>query len=259
MISVMIVDDEALARQRLQRMVEKISGYHMVAEAENGEQALHLIREHVPDIVLLDIRMPGMDGVTVAEQLVAMPRAPAVIFCTAYGEYSLKAFDVQALGYLLKPVQQDKLADALQRATKLSQAQLSALAELGSGAPPVPAAGQQQAGRQQAGRQHLSASHRGEVRLIPIEDVRVLNADQRYVSCYHLGGEALLEDSLKSLEQEFDQRFVRVHRNALVAIEAIEALERDGETYVLKVRDCTYRPQVSRRHLSSVRKLLQSL
>lgn len=247
MISVMIVDDEALARQRLQRMVEKVAGYQVVFEAENGEQALTAIREACPDIVLLDIRMPGMDGVKLAERLTVLEQAPAVIFCTAYGEYSLKAFDVQAIGYLLKPVQQDKLAEALRRATRLSQAQLSALA----GVDVEDAEG--------SSRQHLSASHRGEVRLIPVKDVRVLNADQRYVSCYHLGGEALLEDSLKSLEQEFADRFVRVHRNALVAIESIEALERDGEGYVLRVRDCDYRPQVSRRHLSSVRKLLQSL
>ncbi len=246
-MKVLIVDDESLARDRLRRMIAKIGGYEVVGEAENGRQANELSQSLLPDIVLMDIRMPGMDGLSAAERIVEQAEAPAVIFCTAYGEYALEAFEVTATGYLLKPVTAEKLEAALAKAQRLTKPQLEAV-------------GQHNRGELPSHRRHLSASSRSGMQLIPVEDVRVLYADQKYVTAYHVNGEALLEDSLKSLEEEFDQRFIRVHRNALVAHSFIEGLERCGQgSYCLRLSNCSFKPQVSRRHLTQLRKLLQSL
>ncbi len=250
MLKVLVVDDEALARERLKRMIEKNEDYQVIAEAAHGEQALDCCAQHQPDIVLMDIRMPGMDGLAAARAIVEMPEAPALIFCTAYGEYALEAFDVAAVGYLLKPVNQQKLQTALDQAQRLSRAQINALGLTSDAEKKEQAPG---------GRQHLSTTRRGEVVLIPLDTIQALYADQKYVTAYHTGGEALLEESLKGLESEFADHFVRVHRNALVAVKAIEALERSDGGFVLKLTDCAFKPQVSRRHLTSIRKFLQLL
>jgi two-component system response regulator AlgR len=255
MTSVLIVDDEALARDRLKRMIGKLEGFHVVAEAVNGEMAVKYCQSHNVDVVLMDIRMPGMDGIAAARQLAALEQPPALIFCTAYGEYALEAFDVNAVGYLLKPVNQQKLAAALANARRISLAQLAAIDADTS------ADGALRAEK----RRHLSTTtSRGGVRLIPLESIHVLYADQKYVTAYYLRDgqqeEALLDDSLKSLEDEFAGDFVRVHRNALVSPQYIEGLRReeDGSCYV-SMKGCSFSPQVSRRHLAALRKLLQSL
>lgn len=124
---VLIADDEPLARERLQRMIEGLEGYQVVAEAATGTEVLAAVADHTPDVVLLDIRMPGGDGLDVAENLATQPDPPAIIFCTAYDEYAIRAFEVQAAAYLLKPVRQQALADALGRAERLNRAQLQAL------------------------------------------------------------------------------------------------------------------------------------
>lgn len=241
----MIVDDEPLARSRMRRLVDQQPGFSTVGEAANGRDALEQQSRLMPDIVLLDIRMPVMDGLEAATQLAQLATPPAIIFCTAYDEYALAAFDAQAVAYLLKPVRSEQLGVALQRALGLSQAQLSALqtqpAEAGEKA-------------------HLSARSQRGVELVPLADIRCLLADQKYVTVIHNGGEVLIDRSLKELEQEYSDRLIRTHRNALVSIAHIEALERSAEGhYCVRLADTEHRPQVSRRHIGRLRDLLEQL
>ena len=173
-----------------------------------------------PEVVLLDIRMPGMDGLEAAHHLARMPEPPAVIFTTAFEQHALAAFDAQAAGYLLKPVRPEKLREALERARRPTRAQLARIAE-GTGGP----------------RTRIAVRTRDELRLIPVENILCFIAEQKYTTLRHAGGEELIEESLKSLEEEFAGRFVRVHRNSLVAIAHIEGLERDaGGHQVVKLR-----------------------
>ena len=240
---VLIVDDELLARQRATRMVERLEGYEVVGEATNGAEALQSINNLDPDIVLLDIRMPGEDGLQTARTIAEMAEPPAVIFCTAYDEYALEAFDTLAVGYLLKPLRQDQLELALSKASRVNKVQKAKLKD------PDPNQ-----------RQNIAAKTRRGVELVPIQDIFCFMADQKYVTIMHTGGDTLIDDTLKELEDEFSDTFVRVHRNALVSIKNIEKLERlaSGQ-YELKLKGSDFRPVVSRRHVSSVRELLSSL
>jgi len=240
---VLIVDDEPLARERLRRMAEE-GGAEVVGEAGDGKAALLACARLKPDVVLLDIRMPGMDGIEAARHLAALNTAPAVIFTTAYGDYALQAFEAQAVDYLLKPVRAERLSQALEKARRLTQGQMAALVAA------EPCA---------QGRSHLSSSLHGNLTLIPIEEVLFLRAELKYVTVRHSHGESLIEDSLKALEDEFGERFVRIHRNALVARAAIEGLEKSADGLVrMKVRGCPERLEISRRHLPEVRRLLRA-
>jgi two-component system, LytTR family, response regulator AlgR len=235
---VLIVDDEPPARERLKRLLEEIDGCELAGEANNGTEAIALAVRLAPDVVLMDIRMPGMDGVEAARHLGQLDEPPAVIFITAYDEYALRAFDTSAVGYLLKPVRREKLADTLTRAARLTKPQLAAIAK--AAAP-----------RQR--RTHLSVRIRGELRLIPIEDVLYFLADQKYVTVRHSGGEDLIEESLKSLEEEFDPDFLRIHRNSLVAVRHISSIERSGEgQYSVRLRGIETDLPVSRRLATEV-------
>jgi len=243
MLTVMIADDEPLARDRLKRLLGNIGGYQVVAECGDGERAYNEVLRLTPDIVLLDIRMPGWDGLKTAHELAKIETPPAVVFCTAFGEYALAAFEANAIGYLLKPVNPEKLADALAKAQRITRPQLAALQ-----------------GDDDEARRHLSATSRGAITLIAVEHVRLLVADQKYVTVYHRDGEALIDDSLKSLEEEFPQRFLRVHRNALVATDYVTALERDSEgQYSVRVADVEQTVKVSRRLLGVVKDALKQL
>ncbi len=244
-MQVLVVDDEALARQRAMRMVENIEGYDVVGEAANGEAALRAIQTLDPDIVLLDIRMPGEDGLATAKKIAQLNDPPAVIFCTAFHEYAVEAFETLAVGYLLKPLQKEQLTTALDKARKLSKLQQ--------------AAASQDAGRSER-RKNIAAKTRRGVELVPIEEIYCFVADQKYVTIMHGSGETLIDDTLKELEEEFAGVFVRVHRNALVAIHEIEKLERmPSGQYELQLKTTSYRPVVSRRHVASVRELLSNL
>jgi two-component system response regulator AlgR len=235
---ILIVDDEPPARDRLKRLIEELDGCECVGEAGNGTEAISMVSRLAPDVVLLDIRMPGMDGVEAAQHLSRLEEPPAVIFVTAYDEYALRAFDAQAVGYLLKPVRKEKLADTLQRAARLTRPQLTALARH--------AAPSQR-------RTHLSVRLRGELRLIPVEEVLYFLADQKYVTVCHVRGQELIEESLRSLEEEFTPDFVRIHRNALVAARHIASIERtaDGQ-YAVRLRGHDGELPVSRRLATEV-------
>jgi two-component system, LytTR family, response regulator AlgR len=244
-MKVLIVDDEPLARARLRRQLATVPDAEVIGEADNGEHALQACAELRPQVVLMDIRMPGVDGLSAALQLAQQPDAPAVIFCTAYDEYAIAAFETNAVAYLLKPVNQEKLALALAKAERLTLVQLNALRE------PLPAA---------STRSHISAKSRRGMELIALADVRYFIADQKYVTVYHRHGEVLIDDTLKELEDEFGARLLRVHRNALVACEHIVGLERVAlGQYRIKLADIDHGPQVSRRHLSDVRRALEQL
>src|SRR5688572_26321815 len=188
---ILIVDDEAPARERLRRMVEELGGHEVVGEAADGASALRAASTLGPDAVLLDVRMPGMNGLEVAYHLATLERAPAVVFATAYEDFAVEAFDARAVGYLLKPVRAEKLASALGRAQQLGRDALGEVARSGGA----------------EARRNVCARVRGELRLIPIEDVVYFRADLKYVTVRHLHGEVLIEESLKALEDEFGARF----------------------------------------------------
>jgi len=245
-MKVLICDDEALARERLARFLKEMDGYEIVGEAENGRDAMAQAEAAAPDIVLLDLRMPVMDGLACAEKLAQLPEPPAVIFCTAYDEHALAAFQVQAVGYLLKPVRREQLVEALARASRVNRAQLEAV--------------RQDEGHDHGGRSHITAkTHRG-IELIPIDDVRYFLADQKYVTVRHGKGEVLVDETLKDLENEFGARFIRIHRNALLALEFLDGLElvSPGQ-YQVRMKGIEERLVVSRRHLPELRETMLKL
>lgn len=209
-ITLIIADDEAPARNRLRELLGDIPDVNIVAEAKNGQEALNLANEHSPDIVLLDIRMPGMDGVEAAQHLQKMAMPPAVIFTTAYDSYALQAFDLNAVDYLLKPIRLERLQTAIHKARVLLPKQLEALAPLSPQ------------------RTHLSIIERGRILLIPIADVIYLRAELKYITVRTAEKEYLLEESLNHLEQEFGNVFIRLHRNCLVAKAYILGYEKRG-------------------------------
>jgi len=252
MIRVLICDDEPLARDRMRRMLEKIPATVCLGEAENGEELLEQVPRLHPDLILLDIRMPGMDGLKAASRLSESDNPPAIVFCTAYDEHAIAAFKVNAIDYLLKPVRQEDLEKALHKAARVNKAQMAAVRrEMGEDTP-VDADGKKE-------REYISARSRRGIELIPVADVRYFLADQKYVTVRHSQGETLLDETLKELEDEFGDRFVRVHRNALVALAYVEGLEHRNNQHQLRLQGVPERLTVSRRHASAIKKLLHSL
>ena len=242
-MKVLVVDDETLARDRLVSMLQDLDDdYQVVGEAANGMQAIEQVLALQPEVLLLDIHMPGMNGLEVATHLTKHENAPAIIFTTAYDEHALAAFEAQAIAYLLKPIQAEQLAASLKKARQLRHGQLKEIQT-----------------RDESKRSHISVKLRGDLQLIPVASVQYFRADQKYIEMRHLGGTSLIEESLKTLEEEFSDTFIRVHRNALIAINAVTGIERDslGRSYVL-LAGCEERLDVSRRHVSVVRQLLKS-
>ena len=242
-MKVLIADDEPLARERLRDLLAQQPGIELVGEAGDGREALHACAEHRPDLVLLDIAMPGIDGLETARHLAAFEPRPAVVFCTAFDAHALSAFEAQAIDYLVKPVRAERLAAALDRARTF-------------------AAGRAQTGQPQHDRRrtHLCARLRGSLRLIPVEDVHYLQAEEKYVVVHHARGEDLIEESLKSLEEEFGDRFVRIHRNCLVARHEIVELKRAADGHVQAVLRHGAAPlEVSRRCVAQLRETVKHL
>jgi two-component system response regulator AlgR len=247
-LRVMVVDDEAPARNRLRDLLGDCAlkmPLEIAGEADNGRQALDLLPACGADVMLLDIRMPGIDGIEVAQHLQKLDHPPAVIFTTAYDAYALKAFEVHAIDYLLKPIRVARLLDALSRARAMAPIRAEVLQEM-----------------RREGRSHLSVNERGRIHLIPVGDVLFLKAELKYVTVRTAAREFLLEESLARLEQEFLGRFVRIHRNCLVAKEAIRGFERgaaieadgDGEGgWAVVLNNVAERLPVSRRQQHIVR------
>ncbi|WP_029147707.1 LytTR family DNA-binding domain-containing protein [Methylophilus sp. 5] len=235
----LIVDDEPLARQRLRDLVGDVGGYDVAGEAANGVEALRLLQDAAVDIVLVDIRMPVMDGIELAQHLRGLPQPPKLIFTTAYDHYAVQAFELNAIDYLLKPIRSERLAAALAKARPLQQMQSQALQSL------------------QQTHDHLSIQERGKVLLIALADVLYFRAELKYVTVRTRDKSYLLETSLNQLEQTYAAQFVRIHRNALVARTAISGFEKQrvtegeeaGETvWVVLIKGVADTLVVSRRH-----------
>jgi two-component system response regulator AlgR len=246
-MNILIVDDEPPARERLKALLADIGGVAGITEAATGREALQRCFATRPDIVLLDIRMPDMDGIEFARHLLTQPedqRLPAIIFTTAYGEHALAAFEAQAVDYLLKPIRRQRLQQALERATQVNRAQFQAVM-------------QQQA--LPATRTHLCIRHGERFELIPVHEISHFHADRKYVSVWHHGHEYLIDESLKALEQEFAEQFIRIHRNALVARQSLSGLQKTVNGGLAAVVDGVDGVlEVSRRHAAAVRKLFRT-
>ncbi len=239
---VLIADDEPLARMRLRTLIESLDGYEVAGEAADGREVLLRFGALAPEIVLLDIRMPGMDGLEAARHLSRLEHAPAVIFTTAYSDHALEAFAAHALDYLLKPIRREHLEQALTR--------IRGLTHRPAAAPPAQDLDQ--------ARKYLCVRVRGSLQLVAITDIVYFLADEGYVTVHHTHGEVLIEDSLKSLEQEFGDRFTRIHRNALVANACLQALEKDSDgQFRLRLHGLPSTLEVSRRQVPLLRRHLR--
>ena len=235
---ILIIDDEKPARDRLRRLVEAMADYEVAGEAINGSDALEKIRELTPDILLLDISMPGMDGMSLAHVLQDSGAAPAIIFCTAYQDQALSAFEVEAVDYVVKPVRAERLEKALDKAGRYM--------------------GEEGEGREE---QHfLRSTVGGKVVLTPVARVICLVAEDKYTTVVHENGTTVVDESLTELENCYPSFFFRVHRNALVSRKHLRGLERtsEGSTQVL-LSGTERRPEVSRRNVSALRKLLSEI
>ncbi|TDG15287.1 response regulator transcription factor [Seongchinamella unica] len=238
-MKILVVDDEPLARERLVRLLGNIRPQATCLQAGDGNEALAQVATADPDLVLLDIRMPGKDGIEVAAELEQRESPPAIVFCTAYDEYALQALQHQAVAYLLKPVREAELEQALASAGRVNRLQLAALRSDDGARSSV-----------------SSQTHRGLESLL-VAQVRCFLAEQKYVTALAPGQELLIPDTLKDLEQEFSGQFLRVHRNALVALEHIQRLQknRDGSWQVV-LDGVEITPAISRRHLTEVKQRL---
>lgn len=247
-LRVLIVDDEAPARARLKDVLADCSAemkLELVGEAATAREALDVLATAPADVILLDIRMPEMDGIELAQHLQKLPRPPAIVFTTAYDAYAIRAFEVHAIDYLLKPIRAARLKDALERALSARNPSATALREMSKGPPAF-----------------LSAQERGRIHLIPLDEVIYLKAELKYVTVRTAQREYLIEEALARLEQEYGERFVRVHRNCLVARSAIRGFERasrESEGHWLVLLDgCEEKIPVSRRQQYIVREVGRS-
>ena len=245
-LRVVIVDDEAPARSRLRELLADCAGelaLTVAGEAASGPQAIELLAATPADVVLLGVRMPEMDCIEVAQHLQKLEQPPAVVFATAYDAYAIRAFEVHAVDYLLKPIRLARLKEALARAAVAPRPQV--LDAIARGA-----------------RTHLSAQERGKVHLIPVKDVIYLKAELKYVTVRTATREYLIEEALTKLEEEFGERFVRAHRNCLVVRAAVRGFERtmkDGEAHwEVLLNGVDERIAVSRRQQYIVRELGKS-
>jgi two-component system response regulator AlgR len=243
-VKILIVDDEKPARDRLARMVGEINTHELVGEAVNGLEALGLAQSLEPDIVLLDSRMPGMDGIEAARHIARLDEPPAVIFTTAFSDHALEAFETHAVDYLLKPVKLERLQAALDATIRPTRAQASRSGDVLSELEP---------------RQHICARVRGSLVLVPIEKIYYFHAEQKYVTVRHEEGEVLIEDPLKALETEFGERFYRIHRNALVSLSRLAGMQSENDGHQVTFRDIDDVLEISRRHLPGVRKIIRNL
>jgi two-component system response regulator AlgR len=239
----LIVDDEKPARDRLQRLLSDIANIEIVGQAANGTEAIDAVVKHDVELVLMDIRMPGMDGLEAASHLSNLDEPPAVIFTTAFADHALEAFQTHAVDYLLKPVKRESLISAIEAAQKPTRAQ---------------SARNNTVFKNLEERAHICARVRGNLVLVAIDDIYYFQADQKYVLVRYSGGEVLIEDSLKTLEDEFGDRFYRIHRNALISIRRVTGLRNDNGVRVT-FRDIDDTLEISRRHLPGVRKIIKNL
>ncbi len=244
-MKVLIVDDEAPARARLIALLSDCDDVQVVGEASNGREAIAAVQQLHPELVLMDIRMPVMDGLEAARCLAQTPSPPAVIFCTAYDEHALAAFEAKAVDYLVKPIRLARLRTAIEQARRFT------------GVNPIKALASTSHDKK---RTHICARVRGNLMLVPVTDIFYLLAEDKYVVVHYTHGEVLIEEALKNLELEFSDHFIRIHRNCLVALNRLAGLTRahDGRIFI-QLTDVKTPLEVSRRNLPALRKLVRSL
>ena len=237
MLRILIIDDELPARNRLRRMLAEVPAVHVAGEAASGQEALSLIPLKEPDVLLLDISMPGLDGITLAQMLREQASPPAVIFCTAWSDQAVEAFECDAVDYLVKPVRLERLVAALDKARRF----VARGTGMVSGA-------------------FLRSTLGGKVKLLPLDDVICLHSEDKYTTAVHEGGKLVINHPLLELEKDHADILVRIHRGTLVARNRIRGLEKaaDGRHYLL-LEGSDEQPQVSRRCLPAVRKLIRKL
>lgn len=249
MQTLLIVDDEPLARKRLLKMLAKHSAYKVLGEAAHGEEAVEKVLALSPDIVLLDIKMPGLNGIEAAVKMAEQGANPAIVFCTAFNDYAMEAFEANAIGYLLKPVNEEKLLAVLAKAQTVPLASLSKdLESLSSDSTTVDTI--------------TIKNQRGVAKLL-LSEVCYCQSDQKYTCVYYWRDEQLhevvIDDSLKDLEAQFPQQWLRVHRNALVSKQKIRGIQRQQNSYFVQLMHIEQGPLVSRRHVNDVKQFLALL
>ena len=246
-LRVFIADDEAPARERLKELLQDIAAEvptEVVGEARHGLEAIELVPGSAAQVLLLDIEMPGMRGLEVARHLAGLDNGPAVVFVTAHDKHAVEAFELSALDYLLKPVRAQRLAAALKKAA--------------AGSAPD---GEKLAQADDESREYLSVTERHRIVLVPVRDIVFLRAEQKYVTLRTKLRSHLIEEPLIALEREFEKRFVRIHRNCLVAREAIRGFERaapsnDEPHWMVVLDGIEERLPVSRRQWPMLRELV---
>ena len=252
-LKILIVDDEPLARARLRELLGDLAGQLpsvVVGEAVNGLAALDFLRQQQVDVVLADIRMPGMDGIELAGHLGALARPPAIIFTTAYDNYAVQAFDLNAVDYLLKPVRAQRLLTALNKVVAQPPLNPELLGSIGQAV-------------RGSGRTHLACQERGRLLLVPVAEVLYFKADLKYVTARTIEREYLLDEALTHLENEYAERFIRLHRAVLVARSALAGFEKaagdDAEAYGWALlRGVPEKLPVSRRQWAPAKALVKS-
>jgi len=241
-LKVLVVDDEALARSRLRTLLGDCTAPAAVAgaEAADAAEAMGALQREAFDAVLLDIRMPGADGIALAQMIAQLPRKPAVVFVTAHSEHAVQAFELEAVDYLTKPVRLERLQQALQKVERLAQA-----ARTG----------------QPAAEEMLIIQDRGRTERVPLAEVIYFKAELKYITVRTAGRSYILDGSLSELEERHAARFMRIHRNALIARHAVRALEKhfdpeEGEGWAVRLNGVDELLAVSRRQLSAVREAI---
>ena len=244
-LRILLVDDEALARARLRTLLADCAtpGADVLAEAANATQAMACLQQGVFDLVLLDIHMPGVDGVALAGSIASLPLAPAVVFVTAYAEHAVQAFELSAIDYLTKPVRLERLQQALQKVERLA---------------PV-----QYAGKPDFSQETLIIQDRGRTERVPLDEVLYLKAELKYITVRTASRSYVLDGSLGELEEKYAHQFMRIHRNALISRRAVRALEKhfdpeEGEGWAVRLNGINELLAVSRRQLSAVRDAIAS-
>ena len=244
-LRILLVDDEALARARLRTLLADCAtpGADVLAEAANATQAMASLQQGVFDLVLLDIHMPGVDGVALAGSIASLPQAPAVVFVTAHAEHAVQAFELSAIDYLTKPVRLERLQQALQKVERLA---------------PV-----QYAGKPDFSQETLIIQDRGRTERVPLDEVLYLKAELKYITVRTASRSYVLDGSLGELEEKYAHQFMRIHRNALISRRAVRALEKhfdpeEGEGWAVRLNGINELLAVSRRQLSAVRDAIAS-
>lgn len=242
-LTVLVVDDEVLARSRLRTLLADCSAPPALwlAEAATAAQALAWLQHHTADVALIDIHMPGADGLSLARALTALAAPPAVVFVTAHAEHAVQAFELDALDYLTKPVRLERLQAALQKVERLRQSRQGLAPDLTD--------------------EFLMVQGRGRLERLPLAQVLYLKAELKYLTVGTATATHLLEGALSELEQRHAHRFIRIHRNALVARAALRALEKteagpDGSGWAVRLHGIDEPLPVSRRQLNAVREAI---